>query len=106
MVREGLDDLDRQILYQLQADARRTSSGDIAERMDVSSSTVRNRIARLEEQGVIRSYHADVDYERAGFQLYTQIVCTAPIPERETLAETALEVSGVVEVQEVRRTWW
>jgi len=101
MTREGLDDLDRHVIHELQAEARHTSSSDIAERADVSASTVRNRIARLEETGVIRGYHADVDYERAGFQLYTLIVCTAPIPEREDLARAALEVSGVVGVQEV-----
>ena len=101
MTREGLDDLDRHIIHALQADARGTSSGDIGERAGVSASTVRNRIARLEELGVLRGYHADVDYQRAGFQLYTLIVCTAPIPEREELARAALDVEGVVEVQEV-----
>lgn len=101
MVRDRLDELDRFIIYQLQLDARHTSSGNIAELMDVSASTVRNRIARLEENGIIRGHHAEIDYERAGFQLYTLIICTAPIPEREELAKAALDVSGVVEVQEV-----
>lgn len=96
-----LDELDRHIIYTLQTEARHTSSGDIAEQMDVSASTVRNRIARLEDEGVIRGYHADIDYELAGYQLHTLIVCTAPIEDRETLAEAALEVTGVVEVQEV-----
>lgn len=101
MVREGLDDLDRHIIYELQVDARHTSSNDIAEQMDVSSSTVRNRIARLEDQGILRGYHADVDYERTTFQFHTQIVCTAPIPGREEMARAALDVPGVVGVQEV-----
>ena len=101
MAREGLDDLDRHIVYKLQVDARHTSSNDIAEEVGVSASTVRNRIARLEEEEIIRGYHADVDYGKVGFQLYTLIVCTAPIPEREELARAALEVSGVVDVQEV-----
>ena len=96
-----LDALDRAILYHLQVDARHTSSADIADRMDVSASTVRNRIARLEERGILRGYHADVDYELAGFQLHTLIVCTAPIPEREAYARAALEVAGVVDVHEV-----
>lgn len=101
MTREGLDDLDQHIIHELQRDARHTSSSDIAELAGVSASTVRNRIRRLEEIGVIRGYHADIDYERAGFQLYTLIVCTAPIPEREDLARSALEIPGVVGVQEV-----
>lgn len=96
-----LDALDRRILYRLQREARRTSSGDVAANLDVSASTVRSRIQQLEADGVIRGYHADVDYELAGYKLFTLIVCTAPIPEREELAAAAAEVPGVVEVQEV-----
>ena len=101
MTLEGLDDLDRTILHSLQADARRTSSQDIADEAGVSASTVRNRISRLEDRGIITGYHADVDYERAGYQLYTLIVCTAPVPRREELAADALDVPGVVRVEEV-----
>jgi DNA-binding Lrp family transcriptional regulator len=101
MTLEGLDDLDRQILHALQRDARRTSSQTIADRAGVSASTVRNRIKRLEDRGIVRGYHADVDYELAGYQLHTLIVCTAPIPRREELAEAALAVPGVVRVREV-----
>ena len=96
-----LDALDRRILHTLQREARHTSSSDVASALDVSASTVRNRIRRLEGDGVIRGYHADVDYEAAGYQLFTLIVCTAPIPEREELAAAAADVPGVVEVQEV-----
>jgi DNA-binding Lrp family transcriptional regulator len=101
MTLEGLDELDRYILHQLQQDARETSSKEIAEAMDVSSSTVRKRIDRLEDEGVITGYHADVDYGKAGYQLHLQIVCTAPIPDRDDLGQQALEVPGVVWVREI-----
>ena len=101
MGNRDLDTLDRQVLYMLQKDGRHTSSNDIAASLDVSASTIRNRIQQLESDGVIQGYYADIDYEAAGYQLYTLIVCTAPIPEREELATAAAEVSGVVEVQEV-----
>lgn len=101
MTLEGLDDLDRAILGALQRDARHTSSGEIAERMDVSASTVRKRIQRLESEGIITGYHAAVDYERAGYPLYMHLICTAPIPEREVLAAEALAVPGVVDVREI-----
>lgn len=96
-----LDDLDRHIIYRLQQNARKTSASTIAEEKGVAASTVRNRIGRLEEAGVIDGYYLDVDYERAGFQLHTLIVCNAPIPEREQLARDALEIAGVVAVREV-----
>jgi len=101
MTLEGLDDLDRKIIHALQTDARRASSGTIAEEAGVSASTVRNRIQRLEEQGLLTGYHADVEYEVAGYQLYTLIICTAPVPRREELAEAALDVPGVVRVTEI-----
>lgn len=96
-----LDSVDRQILYYLQQDARRTSSRDIAEKLDLSSSTVRTRINGLEERGIIRGYHVDIDYDLAGYPLYTKIICTAPIPERETLANRARDVRGVTAVREI-----
>ena len=101
MATHELDALDRRILHALQDEARHTSSNDVASSLDVSASTVRNRIRRLESSDVIRGYHADVDYEAAGYQLFTLIVCTAPIPDREELAAAAADVPGVVEVQEV-----
>ena len=97
----ALDDLDRAILYALQQNARNTSASEIAETAGVSPSTVRKRIAKLEERDVVSGYHVDVDYTTAGFQLHTLIVCTAPIPDREELARKARAVDGVVAVREV-----
>ncbi|MEZ3144132.1 Lrp/AsnC family transcriptional regulator [Halobaculum sp. MBLA0143] len=96
-----LDSVDRRILYHLQRDARRTSSSEIAEKLDVSPSTVRTRLNRLEDGGIVRGYHVDIDYERAGYPLYTKIVCTAPVTERDELAERAQEIDGVTAVREV-----
>lgn len=96
-----LDKVDKQILYELQQDARTTSSSDIADELEISPSTVRNRIHRLEEGGVIRGYHIDIDYEKAGYPLFTKIICTAPISERDELAGEARDVSGVTAVREI-----
>ncbi|GGN84739.1 MULTISPECIES: Lrp/AsnC family transcriptional regulator [Haloarcula] len=96
-----IDDLDRRIIHELQNDARHTSASEIAESCDVSARTVRNRIDKLEQRGVIRGYDVDVDYEAAGYQLHTLIICTAPIHEREEIARRALEVPGVVAIREV-----
>jgi len=97
----SIDDLDRHIIHALQRDARHTSATTIAESLDVSARTVRNRIHKLEDAGVIRGYDVDVDYEAAGYQLHTLIVCTAPIHQREEVARRALDVEGVVAIREV-----
>jgi len=96
-----LDYIDRCILYSLQEDARQMSASTIAERLDVSARTVRNRIDKLEEAGVINGYHLDVNYEIAGYQLHTMVVCTAPIEEREEIAKAAADVPGVINVREI-----
>jgi DNA-binding Lrp family transcriptional regulator len=96
-----LDELDRYVIYRLQGNARGTSAAEIAADYGVSPSTVRNRIGRLEEDDIIRGSHLDVDYELVGYQLFTTIFCTAPIPERERLARDALEIPGVVSVREL-----
>lgn len=96
-----LDDIDRAILQILQRDARNSSAVDIAERVGVSDGTVRNRIEKLEQLGIIEGYVPTINYEQAGFQLQVKIVCTASIVEREELAEQARDVKGVVEVQEL-----
>jgi DNA-binding Lrp family transcriptional regulator len=101
MTLEGLDDLDRAILAELQRDARHASSAEIADAMGVSASTVRKRIQRLESEGIVTGYHASVDYERAGYPLQVLLFCTAPIPTREEMAAAAADVPGVVNVREI-----
>jgi len=101
MAERPIDELDRRILQALQDNARDASATEIADQADVSARTVRNRIDRLEERGIVTGYHADIDYERAGYQLHSLIVATAPIHEREEIARRALDVEGVVAIREV-----
>jgi len=96
-----VDEIDQRILYRLGADARNTSAPMIAEEVDVTAATIRNRIRQLEEEGIIRGYHADIDYEATDGKLTTQFTCTAPVDERSVLANEALGTSGVVNVREL-----
>jgi DNA-binding Lrp family transcriptional regulator len=96
-----LDAVDRRILYYLQQDARSTSSTDIAEKLELSSSTIRTRINKLEETGIIRGYHIDIDYDLAGYPLYTKIICTGRVPDRDRLANEARDIQGVTAVREI-----
>ena len=96
-----LDSVDKQILYHLQQDARGISSSDIGEELGLSPSTIRTRLNKLEESGIVRGYHIDIDYELAGYPLYTKIICTAPVPDRDELANRAQEIHGVTAVREI-----
>lgn len=95
------DEVDRRILYYLGANARDTSAPMIAEEVDVTPATVRNRINQLEEHGIIRGYHADIDYEQSNGKVTTQFTCTAPVGERSALADKATSTPGVVHVREL-----
>jgi DNA-binding Lrp family transcriptional regulator len=96
-----LDAVDRGILHMLQQDARNNRASDIADAVGVAPNTVRSRIERLEENGVIEGYHPHINYERAGFQLRDVFVATVPIGRREELAEPSLDVEGVIQVVEI-----
>ena len=63
-----LDEIDRMILAELQADGRMTNV-ELASRVGISAPPCLRRVRTLEEQGYIRGYHADVDARELGFEV-------------------------------------
>ena len=63
-----LDDIDRQILAELQADGRMTNV-ELARRVGISAPPCLRRVRTLEEQGYIRRYVALADPDRLGLGL-------------------------------------
>lgn len=63
-----LDDIDRKILAELQADGRMTNV-ELARRVGISAPPCLRRVRTLEEQGYIRGYHAEVDPRELGFEV-------------------------------------
>ena len=63
-----LDDIDRKILAELQADGRMTNV-ELARRVGISAPPCLRRVRVLEEAGFIRGYHADVDARTLGFEV-------------------------------------
>ncbi|ELZ15185.1 AsnC family transcriptional regulator [Haloterrigena salina JCM 13891] len=96
-----LDEIDRRIIYALMDDARNVSAPTIAADVSVSPGTVRNRIDQLEERGIITGYHANVDFERAAGHLANLFMCNAPVSERESMAQRAQVIPGVINVREL-----
>ncbi len=96
-----VDEIDERILYYLGSDARNTSAPMIAEKVDVTPATIRNRIQQLEANGVIQGYHADIDYESTNGKVTTQFTCTAAVGDRSSIASEALSTHGVVNVREL-----
>ena len=65
---QKLDEIDRMILAELQADGRMTNV-ELAKRVGISAPPCLRRVRTLEEQGYIRGYHADVDPRELGFEV-------------------------------------
>jgi len=63
-----LDEIDRAILAELQADGRMTNV-ELARRVGISAPPCLRRVRTLEEAGLIRGYHADVDARALGFEV-------------------------------------
>ncbi|WP_018631754.1 Lrp/AsnC family transcriptional regulator [Neomegalonema perideroedes] len=63
-----LDPIDRKILAELQADGRMTNV-DLSQRVGISAPPCLRRMRALEEEGLIRGYHADVDERALGFDV-------------------------------------
>ena len=63
-----LDSVDRQILGDLQDDGRMTNV-DLAKRAGISAPPCLRRVRGLEEAGIIRGYHADLDPESLGYSV-------------------------------------
>ena len=97
---ESLDNVDRGILHLLQEDARNNTTAEIGEHVDVSASTVGNRIKKMEKADIINGYAPNIDYRKAGLPLHTLFVCSAPVSDRHDLAEEAFDVFGVVDIRE------
>ncbi|MEC7764363.1 MAG: Lrp/AsnC family transcriptional regulator [Pseudomonadota bacterium] len=68
MAHSKLDQIDRMILAELQADGRMTNV-ELAKRVGISAPPCLRRVRTLEEAGYIRGYHADVDSRSLGFEV-------------------------------------
>jgi len=63
-----LDTIDRHILAELQADGRITNV-ELSRRVGISAPPCLRRVRALEEAGLVRGYHADLDARALGFDV-------------------------------------
>lgn len=66
MAKVKLDRIDRKILHDLQENGRMTNV-ELAARAGISAPPCLRRVRTLEEAGVIKGYHADIDANTLGF---------------------------------------
>ena len=95
--RPVLDEVDREILRILRADAR-TPNNALAEAVGIAPSTCLSRVKALRESGVIRGFHADIDPAALGHNLQAMIAVRVQATSRANLAPLAHRIARQPEV--------
>ena len=95
-----LDDTNLRLLAELQENAR-LSLAELGRRVGLSSPAVAERVARLEREGVIRGYHAELDPRALGYAL-SAVIRAKPGPRQlHLVGEVAKRTPEVVECRRV-----
>ncbi|HEY1360354.1 MAG TPA: Lrp/AsnC family transcriptional regulator [Thermoleophilaceae bacterium] len=96
----GIDEVNRKLLGELQDDAR-LSVAELGRRVGLSSPAVAERLARLEDEGVIKGYRAEIDPRALGYSL-SAVIRIRPAPrEIKKVAELAQRTPEVVECNRI-----
>jgi Lrp/AsnC family leucine-responsive transcriptional regulator len=95
-----VDPLDLRIIEELQENAR-LSLAELGRRVGLSAPAVGERLQRLERDGVITGYRADVDPRALGLEL-TAVIRVRPVPgQLENVADLARRTPEIVECRRV-----
>lgn len=95
-----LDELSRRLLRLLATDPRRSAS-ELARDLGVSAPTVRERIRRLEDAGVIRGYRLDVDPAACGLPLAAWVRLRPGPGQLSRIADLARDTPEVSECHRI-----
>jgi Lrp/AsnC family leucine-responsive transcriptional regulator len=95
-----LDAVDWRLLELLQEDAR-LGFAELGRRVSLSAPAVAERIRRLEEDGVLTGYHAEVDVAKLGFPMQAVIRIIASARLSEQLVPVLRDTPEVLDCQRV-----
>lgn len=94
-----LDKIDRRLLAELQAEGRVTNV-DLARRVGLTAPPCLRRVRALEEEGVIRGYHADLDASKLGFAITVFAMVSLRSQAEEDLKAFEDHIAELEEVRE------
>lgn len=92
-----LDEIDIKIIEELKRNSRQTYKG-LAEKFNIAIGTVYNRIRKLEELGIIKSFTIDIDYSKLGYDLTAIIMIQVEGPY---IIEVEKKIANFKEVMSV-----
>jgi DNA-binding Lrp family transcriptional regulator len=94
-----LDNIDRRLLAALQAEGRVTNV-DLAQRVGLTAPPCLRRVRALEEAGVIRGYHAELDGAQLGFTIMVFAMVSLKSQAEEDLRAFENHIKALPEVRE------
>jgi DNA-binding Lrp family transcriptional regulator len=95
----NLDSIDRRLLAELQAEGRVTNV-ELAQRVGLTAPPCLRRVRALEEAGVIRGYHADIDASKMGFAITVFAMVSLKSQAEDDLRGFENHVRALPEVRE------
>ena len=96
----NLDEIDRKLLAELQAEGRVTNV-ELAQRVGLTAPPCLRRVRGLEDDGVIRGYHADLDASKLGFAITVFAMVSLKSQAESALREFEEAMRELPEVREV-----
>jgi DNA-binding Lrp family transcriptional regulator len=95
----NLDDIDRRLLAELQ-DEGRVTNVELANRVGLTAPPCLRRVRSLEEAGVIKGYHADLDASKLGFAITVFAMVSLKSQAESSLREFEDHMKSLPEVRE------
>lgn len=99
MLNLNLDTIDLKLLQELQSDGRATNV-DLANKVGLTAPPCLRRIRALEQSGVIKSYHADVDGPALGYSITVFAMVSLKSQAEEDLRAFEEHVAALPDVRE------
>ncbi|MXO84917.1 winged helix-turn-helix transcriptional regulator [Altererythrobacter aurantiacus] len=96
---EKYDEIDRRLLAELQDEGRITNV-ELAHRVGLTAPPCLRRVRGLEEDGVIRGYHADLDPSKLGFTITVFAMVSLKSQAEDALREFENAMREFPEVRE------
>ncbi|MEZ4905101.1 MAG: Lrp/AsnC family transcriptional regulator [Spirosomataceae bacterium] len=98
-----LDQIDRKVLDILQANAKITNA-QLSKEIGLSTAPTLERVKKLEQYGLIQSYHAQLDREKVGLGVTTFIQVSLVGHKKDVTDSFARKVNDIPEIIECHHT--
>jgi len=95
----NLDRIDRRLLAELQDEGRITNV-ELAQRVGLTAPPCLRRVRALEEDGVIRGYHADLDASKLGYAITVFALVSLKSQAEDHLRQFEVHIRELPEVRE------